>query len=46
MLEGDYSVYQFEKHVGYGTVLHKQMLILHGVSDLHRLTFKPVKALL
>lgn len=37
-----YPGYGFEKHVGYGTQLHRQKLILLGVSDLHRKSFKPV----
>lgn len=41
-----YPEYAFDKHVGYGTSLHQQMLKLYGVSDLHRLSFRPVKALL
>lgn len=41
-----YPNYQFEKHVGYGTKLHHEMLKLHGVSRIHRLSYKPVKALL
>ena len=40
-----YPDYGFEKHVGYGTALHLQKLKLNGVSDLHRLSFKPVQAL-
>lgn len=38
--------YQFDKHVGYGTALHLEMLKTHGVSVLHRKSFKPVAALL
>jgi ribonuclease HII len=38
--------YGFEKHVGYGTKLHIEMLKAHGVSDIHRLTYKPIRALL
>ena len=41
-----YPSYQFEKHVGYGTALHLQLLKLHGVCDLHRLSYKPLKAIL
>lgn len=41
-----YQVYQFEKHVGYGTKLHLEMLKKYGVSDIHRHSFKPVQALL
>lgn len=41
-----YPNYYFEKHVGYGTKLHSDMLALHGICELHRLSFKPVGALL
>jgi ribonuclease HII len=41
-----YPDYGFDKHVGYGTALHLKQLKLHGVSDLHRRSFKPVQALL
>ena len=41
-----YPDYGFESHVGYGTALHIERLKLHGVSDLHRLSYKPVAALI
>jgi len=41
----EYPVYGFEKHVGYGTKLHADMLKLHGLCDLHRRSFKPIKEL-
>lgn len=41
-----YPVYGFDRHVGYGTALHLEKLRLHGVSRLHRLSYKPVRALL
>jgi len=41
-----YPGYGFEKHVGYGTALHIEQLKLRGVTDIHRLSYKPVKALL
>jgi ribonuclease HII len=41
-----HPVYDFDKHVGYGTAHHLEKLKLHGVCELHRLSFKPVKALL
>lgn len=41
-----YPNYGFEKHKGYGTRQHKQNLIKYGVSDLHRLSFAPIKELL
>ena len=34
-----YSEYGFEKHKGYGTKLHCDMLKKHGASDIHRKTF-------
>ncbi|MDB5184591.1 MAG: Ribonuclease [Candidatus Saccharibacteria bacterium] len=37
--------YGFEKHVGYGTALHRAALAEHGICELHRLSVKPVKAL-
>jgi ribonuclease HII len=42
----EYPDYGFERHVGYGTALHLERLQLHGVSKLHRVSFKPVRALL
>ncbi len=41
-----YAVYGFEKHVGYGTKLHKEMLHLHGVCELHRRSYAPVREVL
>lgn len=38
-----YPLYGFEKHVGYGTALHRSLLKVHGVSKLHRRSFKPVR---
>lgn len=31
--------YNFAKHKGYGTKLHRDMIIQHGVSEIHRKTF-------
>lgn len=39
-----YPQYFFEKHVGYGTLLHRQMLEMHGPCKLHRLSYEPVRA--
>jgi ribonuclease HII len=36
--------YGFEKHVGYGTALHLDALKVHGVSPLHRRSFRPIQA--
>jgi len=35
--------YQFDKHVGYGTRLHREMLKLHGACELHRLSWRPFR---
>lgn len=34
-----YPQYQFEKHKGYGTKLHYEMISQHGVSPIHRRSF-------
>lgn len=34
-----YPEYQFEKHKGYGTKLHYEMLEKYGISPVHRKTF-------
>lgn len=41
-----YPEYAFDRHVGYGTSLHQQMLKLYGVSDIHRKSFRPVQAIM
>ena len=38
--------YGFEKHVGYGTAFHEAALRIHGVSKIHRKSYKPIKAYL
>lgn len=38
-LAEQYPMYQFEKHKGYGTRLHYEMLDKHGISDIHRMSF-------
>jgi len=42
-LGGDYAKYDFQKHKGYGTKLHQERLATHGVSNIHRRSYKPVK---
>ncbi len=42
----NYPDYGFDRHVGYGTALHLERLKLHGISQLHRRSFKPVRALI
>ena len=48
MLEMDkiYPQYQFAKHKGYPTKLHRGLLIEHGASPIHRRSFRPVKDVL
>lgn len=38
----EFPQYSFERHVGYGTKLHKQRLDEHGPCPLHRMSFKPL----
>jgi ribonuclease HII len=35
----EYPQYQFEKHKGYGTKLHYEMLKEYGPSPIHRMSF-------
>lgn len=42
----EFPHYGFDRHVGYGTTAHKKALIAHGVSSLHRASFKPIRQLL
>lgn len=41
-----YPEYGFDAHVGYGTKLHAQTLRQYGPCDLHRRSYRPVKACL
>lgn len=45
-LAKQYPEYGFAQHKGYPTLAHKQALRDHGVTDQHRRTFAPVRALL
>ena len=38
-LDKEYPAYGFAKHKGYGTKLHKEALLTHGISPVHRPTF-------
>lgn len=31
--------YYFEQHKGYGSALHREMIINHGLSPIHRVSF-------
>lgn len=38
-----YPEYVFEKHKGYGTAKHLELLLKHGPCPIHRKSFAPVK---
>lgn len=40
-----YPGYGFERHVGYGTAAHLAALKTYGVTDMHRKSFAPIRAL-
>jgi ribonuclease HII len=42
-ISNEYPGYGFDKHVGYGTAIHKQALIDFGPTKLHRKSFSPIK---
>ena len=42
-LARDYPIYGFDRHKGYGTPEHQAAITRHGVSPLHRRSFKPVQ---
>jgi ribonuclease HII len=43
VLDALYPQYQFARHKGYPTQLHRSLLKQYGVSPVHRLSFKPVR---
>lgn len=45
-LDEQYPQYEFGLHKGYGTAKHRAILKAFGPSPLHRMTFKPVMAML
>ena len=45
-LDREYPEYQFARHKGYPTALHRELLKKHGVSPVHRRSFGPVRELL
>ena len=45
-LDREYPEYQFARHKGYPTALHRELLKKHGVSPVHRRSFGPVRDLL
>ncbi len=38
-IAGTHAAYGFERHKGYGTVAHRQAILRHGLSDMHRRSF-------
>lgn len=38
-----YPEYSFEKHKGYGTKKHQDLLKTHGVCPIHRRSYKPIQ---
>ncbi len=38
--------YRFDRHMGYPTALHRELLVRHGPSPVHRVSFAPVRAAL
>jgi ribonuclease HII len=42
-LDQQYPQYQFARHKGYPTALHRELLNLHGPCPQHRCSFKPVR---
>lgn len=40
-----YPAYCFDKHKGYGTKLHFEMIKKHGPCPIHRRSFEPIKSL-
>lgn len=45
-LDSVYPQYQLAKHKGYPTKLHCELLVEHGVSPIHRKSFRPVREVL
>ncbi len=41
----EFPDYGFESHVGYGTMKHRQALEKHGVTKIHRQSFRPIQGL-
>lgn len=39
--DSHYAAYGFEKHKGYGTAYHREAIVQHGPSSIHRTSFIP-----
>lgn len=44
-MHAKYPLYGFDKHKGYGTKLHMEMLEKYGPCEIHRQTFEPMPSL-
>jgi len=44
-LDKKYPVYKLAQHKGYPTKLHKELVLKHGPSPIHRITFAPIKTM-
>ena len=40
-----YPQYNFKKNVGYGTKEHRDMIMKHGITKIHRRNFKPISTI-
>ncbi|BDQ05038.1 MAG: hypothetical protein KatS3mg084_0556 [Candidatus Dojkabacteria bacterium] len=45
-LDKEYPEYAFAKHKGYGTKLHRDLLLKYGPCKEHRKSFKPIQKLI
>ena len=45
-LAKNYPYYGFDRHKGYGTKEHRAALLSHGVSNIHRKSYSPLRLLL
>jgi len=43
-IEEEYKIYEFEKHKGYGTAAHLDVIKKYGISNIHRKSFEPIKS--
>lgn len=46
ILDAQYPQYGFSQHKGYPTAKHLEMLAMHGISPVHRLSYAPVKKII
>ncbi len=45
-LAREYTAYGWERNAGYGTKLHQEALLTHGVTPYHRKSYAPIKKLI